>query len=336
MDFIKDVVKELNNDYAKVATDIRDRQEFVDTSSLLFNALCSGDLFGGISKNSITAIAGSESTGKTFFSLGIAKNFLDENPTGYVMYIESESAINRKLLESKSIPLDRFVVVPVATIEEFRTTALRALDRYIKVPVEDRVPFMMVLDSLGMLSTSKEVNDTLEGKDVRDMTKSALIKGAFRVLTLKLGEADVPLIVTNHTYDKIGSYVPEKEMGGGGGLKYAASQIIYLSKKKEKDGTEIVGNIIKAKVVKSRLSKENQTAEIRLFYDNRGIDKYYGILELGIEAGLITQGGAWYTFVDTGEKVQKKKILENVDEYFNEEFLTKLNTYVKEKFSYGF
>jgi RecA/RadA recombinase len=248
MDFIKDVVKELNNDYAKVATDIRDRQEFVDTSSLLFNALCSGNLFGGISKNSITAIAGSESTGKTFFSLGIAKNFLDENPTGYVMYIESESAINRKLLESKSIPLDRFVVVPVATIEEFRTTALRALDRYIKVPVEDRVPFMMVLDSLGMLSTSKEVNDTLEGKDVRDMTKSALIKGAFRVLTLKLGEADVPLIVTNHTYDKIGSYVPEKEMGGG--------CLIAGTKIKTPDGCKNIEDILVGDYVKTMFGIE--------------------------------------------------------------------------------
>lgn len=336
MDFIKDIVKELNNEYAQVATDIKDKQEYVDTSSLVFNALCSGDLFGGISKNNITAIAGEQSTGKTFFSLGIAKNFLDKNPTGYVMYIESESAINKKLLESRNIPMDRFVVVPVSTIEEFRTTALKALDRYIKVPVDERVPFMMVLDSLGMLSTNKEVNDTLEGKDVRDMTKSSLIKGAFRVLTLKLGEANVPLIVTNHTYDKIGSYVPEKEMGGGGGLKYAASQIIYLSKKKEKEGTEVVGNIIKARANKSRLSKENCSVDIRLFYDSRGIDKYYGILEMAIEAGLITQGGAWYTFVDTGEKVQKKKIMENVEEYFNKEFLDKLNVYVKEQFSYGY
>ena len=103
---------------------------------------------------------------------------------------------------------------------------------------------MFVLDSLGMLSTEKDQRHA-QRQAVRDMTKSQLIKGAFRMLTLKLGQADIPLIVTNHTYDVIGAYVPTKEMGGGSGLKYAASTIIYLSKKKEKDGTtssEILSN----------------------------------------------------------------------------------------------
>ena len=144
---------------------------------------------------------------------------------------------------------------------------------------------MMVLDSLGMLSTEKEITDALADKQVRDMTKSQLVKGAFRMLTLKLGQAKVPLIVTNHTYDVIGSYVPTKEMGGGSGLKYAASTIIYLSKK-EKDGKDVIGNIIKAKTAKSRLSKENQQVNVRLFYDERGLDRHYGLLELGELGGL--------------------------------------------------
>ena len=117
------------------------------------------------------------------------------------------------------------------------------------------------------------------------MTKSQLVKGAFRMITLKLGQAKIPMLVTNHTYDVIGAYVPTKEMGGGSGLKYAASTIIYLSKKKEKDGTEVVGNIIKAKTAKSRLSKENKEVEIRLYYDDRGLDRYYGLLELGEQIG---------------------------------------------------
>ena len=86
-----------------------------------------------------------------------------------------------------------------------------------------------------MLSTEKEIRDAIDDKQVRDMTKSQLIKGAFRMLTLKLGQAKIPLIVTNHTYDVIGSYVPTKEMGGGRfGLKYAASTIIYLKKKRKR------------------------------------------------------------------------------------------------------
>ena len=218
---------------------------------------------------------------KLFLSLAVVKNFLDSNPDGYCLYFDTEAAVNKNLIASRGIDLDRLVVINVVTIEEFRSKALRAVDIYLKKPEDERKPCMFVLDSLGMLSTEKEITDALNDKQVRDMTKSQLVKGAFRMLTLKLGQANVPLIVTNHTYDVIGAYVPTKEMGGGSGLKYAASTIIYLSKKKEKDGTTVVGNLIKAKTAKSRLSKENKDVTVRLYYDERGLDRYYGLLELG-------------------------------------------------------
>ena len=105
---------------------------------------------------------------------------------------------------------------------------------------------MFVLDSLGMLSTEKEIRDLLDDKQVRDMTKSQLVKGSIQDVDSETWTIKIPMIVTNHTYDVIGAYVPTKEMGGEGpNFKYAVSTIIYLSKKKEKDGTEIVGNLIK-------------------------------------------------------------------------------------------
>jgi len=281
MDFLKDIVKEIGDEYTKLASDIDETETYVDTGSFIFNGLCSGSLSGGVSGNKITAIAGESSTGKTFFSLAVVKNFLESNRDGYCLYFDTEAAVNKSLLESRGVDLNRTVVVNVVTVEEFRQKALKAVDLYLKKSEDERKPCMFVLDSLGMLSTEKEITDALNDKQVRDMTKSQLIKGAFRMLTLKLGQANIPMIVTNHTYDVIGSYVPTKEMGGGSGLKYAASTIIYLSKKKEKDGTEIVGNIIKAKTAKSRLSKENKEVEIRLYYDERGLDRYYGLLELG-------------------------------------------------------
>jgi RecA/RadA recombinase len=192
---------------------------------------------------------------------------------------------------------------------------------------------MFVLDSLGMLSTSKEINDALNDKEVRDMTKSQLIKGAFRMLTLKLGQAKIPMIVTNHTYDVIGAYVPMKEMGGGSGLKYAASSIIYLSKKKEKDGTDVIGNIIKCKTHKSRLSKENQDVEVRLYYDERGLDKYYGLLELGEIGGLWKNVAGRYEI--DGKKIYAKQILKEPEVYFTEEVMQKLDVIAKGEFSYG-
>jgi len=306
MDFLKEIVKEIGNDFTQLASDIDETEVFVDTGSYIFNGLISGSIFGGVSNNKITAIAGESSTGKTYFSLAVVKNFLDTNPDGYCLYFDTEAAVNKGLLESRGVDTTRLVVVNVVTIEEFRTKALKAVDIYLKTTEENRKPCMFVLDSLGMLSTEKEIKDALDDKQVRDMTKSQLVKGAFRMLTLKLGQANIPLIVTNHTYDVIGSYVPTKEMGGGSGLKYAASTIIYLSKKKEKDKTEIVGNIIKAKTAKSRLSKENQQVEIRLYYDERGLDRYYGLLELG-ELGGMRKNVAGRYEID-GKKIYAEQI----------------------------
>ena len=333
MDFLKEIVKEIGDEYTQIASDIDETERFIDTGSYIFNGLISGSIFGGVSSNRITAIAGESSTGKTYFSLAVVKNFLDTNPDGYCLYFDTEAAVNKGLLESRGVDTSRLVVVNVVTIEEFRSKALRAIDIYLKKDEEERKPCMFVLDSLGMLSTEKEITDALNDKQVRDMTKSQLVKGAFRMLTLKLGQANVPLIVTNHTYDVIGAYVPTKEMGGGSGLKYAASTIVYLSKKKEKDGKEVIGNIIKAKTHKSRLTKENRDVEVRLYYDERGLDRYYGLLELGEIGGMWKNVAGRYEI--NGKKLYAKQILANTEEYFTEEVMQKLDTIAKEYFSYG-
>ncbi len=333
MDFLKDIVNEIGDDFTKLASEITEVEQFVDTGSYIFNGLCSGSIFGGMSSNKITALAGESSTGKTFFSLAVVKNFLDNNPSSYVLYFDSEDCLTKSLLESRSIDTTRFVVVNVVTIEEFRSKALKAVDKYLQMPIEDRKPCMFVLDSLGMLSTEKEITDVLNDKQVRDMTKSQLVKGAFRMLTLKLGKANIPLIVTNHTYDVIGSYVPTKEMGGGSGLKYAASTIIYFTKKKEKDQKEVVGNLIKAKTAKSRLSKENKQVEIRLFYDYRGLDRYYGLLELGEIGGLWKNVAGRYEI--GGKKLYAKQILADPEIYFTTEVLQSLDKIAQKEFTYG-
>ena len=333
MDFLKEIVKEIGDEYTQIASDIDETERFIDTGSYIFNGLISGSIFGGVSSNRITAIAGESSTGKTYFSLAVVKNFLDTHPDGYCLYFDTEAAVNKGLLESRGIDTTRLVVVNVVTVEEFRSKALKAVDIYLKTDEEQRKPCMFVLDSLGMLSTDKEITDVLNDKQVRDMTKSQLVKGAFRMLTLKLGQANIPLIVTNHTYDVIGSYVPTKEMGGGSGLKYAASTIIYLGKKKEKDKTEVVGNIIKAKTVKSRLSRENQQVEIRLYYDERGLDRYYGLLELGELGGLWKNTAGRYEI--NGKKIYGKEILKNPTQYFTDDIMNKLDTIAQKHFSYG-
>ena len=214
MDFLKDIIKEIGGEYTQLASEIDETETYVDTGSYIFNALVSGSIFGGVSGNKITAIAGETSTGKTFFSLAVVKNFLDNNPTGYCLYFDTEAAITKSLLESRGVDTNRLVVVNVVTVEEFRTKTLKAVDIYLKKKEDERNPCIFVLDSLGMLSTNKEINDALAEKDTRDMTKAQLIKGAFRMLTLKLGQAKIPMLVTNHTYESMSLY-GGKQMSGG-------------------------------------------------------------------------------------------------------------------------
>ena len=332
--FLKNVIKETGNEFGTIAVDglsTADVSGYVDTGSYIFNSLVSGSLYGGIPQNKITAIAGESATGKTFFVLGICKTFLETHPEGNVVFFESESAITKDMIEDRGIDSSRMVMLPVTTVQEFRYQSLAVLDAYEKD--EDQKPLLICLDSLGMLSTTKEIEDTEAGKETRDMTRAQIVKATFRVLTLKLGKLGVPLILTNHTYDVVGSMFPQKEMGGGSGLKYAASQIIYLSKKKEKDGTEVIGNIIHCKTYKSRLTKENQMVDVRLSY-TKGLNRYYGLLELAIEAGIFQAVSTRIELPD-GSKTFGKTINNDPEKYYTEEVMEKLDTFAKEKFSYG-
>jgi len=271
-DFLKDIIKETGNEYAGLVSDGIDSADvtsFIDTGSYSFNALLSGTIYGGMPSNKITAIAGEAATGKTFFALGICKAFLDKDPDAGIIYFESESAISKQMIEARGIDSKRMVIVPVATVQEFRNQSIKILDKYIEQTEKTRKPLMFVLDSLGMLSTTKEMEDTAAGKETRDMTRSQIVKSTFRVLTLKLGRANIPMIMTNHTYDVIGSMFPQKEMGGGSGLKYAASSIIYLSKRKDKEGTEVVGNIIHCKNFKSQAYLQDRFRQILWSYRTR-------------------------------------------------------------------
>ena len=335
-DFLKTIIKEVGNEYASIVSDgveAGDVSDFIDTGSYILNGLLSGSLHGGLPSNKITALAGESATGKTYFLMGIVRSFLEANSEAGVVYFESESAITKQMVIDRNIDPNRMLMMPVTTVQEFRTQALKVLDSYLLQAESNRKPLFLCLDSLGMLSTTKEVEDTADGKETRDMTRAQVLKAAFRVLTLKLGRAKVPMVVTNHTYDVVGSMFPQKEMGGGSGLKYAASSIIYLSRKKEKDGTEVIGNIIHCKNHKSRLTKENKMVDVRLTYD-KGLDKYYGLLELAEKYEIFKKVSTRFEMPD-GTKQFGKEILSNPTKYFTKDIMHKLNLACESEFMYG-
>jgi RecA/RadA recombinase len=333
------LLKEIDNEYAGIAEDgveAGDVTGFIGTGSYSLNALLSGSIYGGLPANKVTALAGEPSTGKTFYAINIVRQFLRDNETGFVFYFESESAISKQMLADREIDTKRVAVVPVATIQEFRTQAVKILDKYIEDKnSKDRPPMLFVLDSLGNLSTTKEMEDIADGKDTRDMTRAQLVRGAFRVLTLKLGKAKVPLIVTNHVYDVVGAYVPTKKMGGGSGLEYAASTILFLSKKKDKDKSDnsITGAIITANLKKARLTIENKKVETLLDYAT-GLDPYYGLLDLAEKFGIFKKVTTRYELPD-GSKAFESAIEKNPEKYFTKDILDQIDEKCKDEFLYG-
>lgn len=335
-DFFRNLVKEIKDEDTSMASDGLGSAEFggfIDTGSYALNAVISGSIYGGVPDNKVTAFAGESATGKTYFVLGVVRSFLEQHPTGGVVYYDTEAAVTKDMMSDRGIDTSRIIIAEPDTIQKFKTHALKLIDAYEKKPEAERPPMMFVLDSLGLLSTSKEMEDSLEGKDVRDMTKSQIIKAAFRVLTLKLAKVKVPMIVTNHVYEVVGSYVPTKELGGGTGLKYAASSIAMLTKRKEKDGTEVIGNIIKVKMYKSRLSKENSQVECLLTYE-KGLDRYYGLLDLAEKYGIFKKVSTRYE-LPNGKTAFGKQINNNPEDYYTEEVLKAIDDAARQEFKYG-
>ena len=331
-DFLKTMKDVVNSDYASLADEgvVGEVSKFIDMGSYALNALVSGSIYGGFPANKIIMLAGEPAVGKTFFALAMVADFMRKNPDGQVVMFESEGAITNDTFSSRGIDRSRVLVVPVVTVQEFRTAALRVLQAY--EGLKKRPPLLMVLDSLGMLSTSKEIADAAEGKDTRDMTRAQLIRGAFRVLSLKMGVLNVPLIVTNHVSEVIGAYVPTKTTTGGMGANYGASTVVMLTKSRDKDGTAIIGNIIKVTLAKSRFTREGLRVETKLSYED-GLLPYHGLLEMAVEAGVWKKEGS-YVLVD-GKKMFPSQIYKNPEPYFTTEVMDGIDAYTRSHYMFG-
>ena len=173
--FFNNLVDELKDEDTKILSEGGASAEYtgcIDTGSYALNAVLSGSIYGGVPNNKVTAFAGESATGKTFFVLGIVKQFLDSNPTGGVIYFDTEAAVTKGMMEDRGIDTSRVVISEPDTIQKFRHTSLKIIENYSAQKESKREPMIMILDSLGQLSSTKEMEDTMEGKETKDMTKS--------------------------------------------------------------------------------------------------------------------------------------------------------------------
>lgn len=337
------------DDYGKI-------RDYIDTGSVLLNAQISGDPDKGFPSGKILQLAGPESTGKTFLCHELIKS---AQKNGYfVVYYDTEAANDADSIIAKGIDPTNFLYCPTNIIEELTTSVINILDE-----VEDEEKVMLVIDSLGNLSTLKEIGDAKAGDDKRDMTRAQKLRAFFRTCTTKCGVKNVPMIAVNHVYAITGGsmFGPSQAISGGGGPAYANSCTIQLTKAQLKSGDNVIGGIFTSTTAKNRLAKEKTKIKIQISFE-KGLAKYSGLDNVAVEMGWlilperartyrINKGGvipeecqgktkeskqAYKEWLESLPTVPKNIVEEGSDEEFWEDFLNSgFKEVLKDIFSFG-
>ena len=303
---------------------------WIDTGSYILNAQVSGSIYGGLPDNKISAFAGEEAVGKTFYSLGVARTF-QEKTGGGIQYYPTEADTTNKVMSSRGIDTQRVIVNEPEYVEQFKHRICKFLDTY-QAMKGDKPRMMAILDSLGNLPSLKEVTDAGEGKEVRDMTRTQAIRSCFRVVTQRAARAKVPIIVVNHVYTGIGQHAT-LEMSGGGGLKYAGSTIMFLTKLKDAYAERDNAAIIRSTLYKSRYTREKTRVHTRLTFD-KGLDRYFGLVPFAVDAGILENDAGRIKFPD-GSKHFEKTINLDPERFWTPDLLARLDVAAGDYFKYG-
>ena len=213
---------------------------YISTGVYLLDAALSARLLGGgILAGRIFGLLGESGAGKSFIAYSICKSAQKD---GYsVIYIDTENAIDLEGIEKMGIDNtpEKLRLIRSNKVEDINITLTQLLDELKVAKLEglELPKLMIVLDSIGMMSSNKEKNDLLKGEIKQDMTRAKQLNAMFRSISSDLGYLDIPMVCANHTYLTQDMF-PKEISKGGTGLVYSASVLGFLSKSKLKTGQE--------------------------------------------------------------------------------------------------
>jgi len=304
-------------------------KDMIQTEVPMINVALSGSLDGGLTPG-LTMFAGPSKHFKTAFALLMASAYMKKYEDAVVLFYDSEFGTPQKYFETFNIDTDRVLHTPITDVEELKHDIMNQLQNIGK---GDRV--IIILDSIGNLASKKEIEDSLEGKSVADMTRAKQMKSLFRMVTPHLTIKDIPMVVVNHTYKEIGMF-PKDIVGGGTGSYYSADTIWILGRQQEKTGTEITGYNFIINIEKSRYVREKSKIPITVSFDG-GIQKYSGLLDIALEGNFVSKpSNGWYAKVDqaTGEILDKVRFGDTQTKEFWSDILTNesFKEYVRKRY----
>jgi RecA/RadA recombinase len=249
------------------------------------------------------------------------------------LFYDSEFGAPQSYFKAAGIDPSRVLHTPVTDIEQLKFDIMAQLA---ELKRGDRV--IILIDSIGNLASKKEVEDALEQKGAADMTRAKQLKSLFRMVTPHLTIKNVPCVAINHIYMEQGMY-PKAIVSGGTGIYLSADTILIVGRQQEKDGTEIIGYNFILNIEKSRYVREKSKVPVSVTY-NEGVSKWSGLLDLGVEAGLVVKPKVgWYARVGQSGEIEGKNWRKDDTEC--EEFLGELlrdprfKKWVKESFQLG-
>jgi RecA/RadA recombinase len=309
-------------------------KDMIQTSVPMINVALAGNLDGGLTPG-LTMFAGPSKHFKTAFALLMASAYMEKYKDAVVLFYDSEFGTPQSYFDTFNIDTNRVLHTPITDVEQLKHDIMVQLQQIDK---GDKV--IIILDSIGNLASKKEVEDSLEGKSVADMSRAKQMKSLFRMVTPHLTIKDIPMIVVNHTYKEIGMF-PKDIVGGGTGSYYSADTIWILGRQQEKTGTEITGYNFIINVEKSRFVREKSKIPVAVSFDG-GIQKYSGLLDIALEGNFVSKpSNGWYAKVDqeTGEIGDKKRFDDTQTAEFWDDILAseKFKEYVRKRYeiTYG-
>lgn len=316
--------------------------DWIDTGSLALNAICSGSLFKGIPMGRITGFVGPTGCGKTLIMMKIMANAQKRGMMPVIW--DSEAAADKTVAENLGCDPSKIKYLPVETIEDCRNQMAIFLDNIIK-DKSLHGKFIIGLDSLGNLASSKEIDDARSGKSATDMgLRAKAIKSMMRTLTYKCAKANIPMIFSNHTYDDPSAMFPSliKNQSGGSGPQYLASLLVQMGVRQEKAdkddesllpiANKVNGVTLSAMTVKNRFVPPFLKTELYLNFLN-GLSKYTGLKDLAVDFGVIQQTGP--TYVMGNEKIGFASKWENDPKFWDDIGIPQLEKILESKLRYN-
>lgn len=277
---------------------------------------------GGLPRGRVVEIYGPESSGKSTLAMHVVAEA--QRNGGICAYIDAEHALDPLYAKNLGLNIDDLLISQPDTGEQ----ALEIADMLIRSGALD----VLVIDSVAALTPRAEIEG--EMGDAHVGLQARLMSQALRKLTGTLNRSRTIAVFINQLREKVGVVYGSPEVTPGGrALKFYASVRLDIRRIESiKDGTDVVGNRTRVKVVKNKVAPPFKTAEIDIMY-GKGISREGSLLDVGVEQGLIKKSGAWFTY--QGEQLGQGR--ENAKQFFrdNPALMAEIDGLVREKLHIG-